>query len=146
MMDSSLKSKRIGPVGRKLVCSPDYWAQQVEPNHPQDLASWHWIKLAMLPSSRSLINADKQSEQITFNSQLTVDNVEAMTQFCILGLGLATPPDFLVEEPLTSGTLVEVLQEWQVAPIPLYAVWHANASDNSNIRRLLNFLNYSDTA
>ena len=146
MKDSSLKSKRIGQVERKLVCSTDYWAQQAEPNHPQDLASWHWIKLAMLPSSRSLIHLDKQSEQITFDSHLTVDNVEAMTQFCILGLGLATPPDFLVDEPLTSGTLVEVLQEWQVAPIPLYAVWHANASDNSNIRRLLNFLNYSDTA
>ena len=146
MMDSSLKSKRIGQVERKLVCSPDYWAQQVEPNHPQDLASWNWIKLAMLPSSRSLINANKQSEQIIFNSQITVDNVEAMTQFCILGLGLATPPDFLVEEPLASGTLVEVLQEWQVEPIPLYAVWHANASSNSNIRRLLNYLNYSDTA
>ena len=145
MKDSSLKSKRIGQVERKLVCSPDYWAQQAEPNHPQDLASWHWIKLAMLPSSRSLIHLDKQSEQITFDSHLTVDNVEAMTQFCILGLGLATPPDFLVDEPLTSGTLVEVLQEWQVAPIPLYAVWHANASDNSNIRRLLNFLDYSDT-
>jgi DNA-binding transcriptional LysR family regulator len=145
MKDSSLKSKRIGQVERKLVCSPDYWAQQAEPNHPQDLASWHWIKLAMLPSSRSLINKDKQSEKITFDSHLTVDNVEAMTQFCILGLGLATPPDFLVDEPLTSGTLVEVLQQWQVAPIPLYAVWHANASDNSNIRRLLNFLNYSDT-
>jgi DNA-binding transcriptional LysR family regulator len=97
MKDSSLKSKRIGQVERKLVCSPDYWAQQAEPNHPQDLGSWHWIKLAMLPSSRSLINMDKQSEQITFNSHLTVDNVEAMTQFCILGLGLATPPDFLVE-------------------------------------------------
>jgi DNA-binding transcriptional LysR family regulator len=146
MMDSSLKSKRIGQVERKLVCSPDYWKQQVEPNHPQDLTSWHWIKLAMLPSNRSLINADKQSEQITFNSQLTVDNVEAMAQFCILGLGLATPPDFLVEEPLASGTLVEVLQEWQVEPIPLYVVWHANASGNSNIRRLLNYLNYSDTA
>jgi DNA-binding transcriptional LysR family regulator len=146
MKDSSLKSKRIGQVERKLVCSPDYLAQQAEPNHPQDLASWHWIKLAMLPSSRSLINKDKQSEQITFDSHLTVDNVEAMTQFCILGLGLATPPDFLVEQPLTSGTLVEVLQQWQVAPIPLYAVWHANASDNSNIRRLLNFLKYSDSA
>ena len=146
MEDSSLKSKRIGQVERKLVCAPDYSAQQAEPKHPQDLESWHWIKLAMLPSSRSLINKDKQSEQITFSSHLTVDNVEAMTQFCILGLGLATPPDFLVEEPLISGTLVEVLQEWQVAPIPLYAVWHANASDNSNIRRLLNFLNYSDTA
>ena len=146
MIDSSLKSKRIGQVDRKLVCSPDYWAQQVEPNHPQDLASWHWIKMAMLPSSRSLTNANKQSEQIIFDSQLTVDNVEAMTQFCILGLGLATPPDFLVEEPLASGTLVEVLQDWQVEPIPLYAVWHANASSNSNIRRLLNYLNYSDTA
>ncbi len=145
MEDSSLKSKRIGQVERKLVCSPEYWAQQVEPNHPQDLASWHWIKLAMLPSSRTLINTDKQSEQITFSSHLTVDNVEAMTQFSILGLGLATPPDFLVEEALNSGTLVEVLQEWQVAPIPLYAVWHANATDNSNIRRLLNLLNCSDT-
>ena len=146
MKDSSLKSKRIGQVERKLVCAPDYSAQQAKPSHPRDLESWHWIKLAMLPSSRSLINRDKQSEKITFNSHLTVDNVEAMTQFCMLGLGLATPPDFLVEEPLVSGTLVEVLQEWQVEPIPLYAVWHANASNNSNIRRLLNFLDYADTA
>ena len=130
----------IGQVERKLVCSPDYRAQSGKPIHPQDLATWHWIKLAMLPNHRRLVNASQHIEQINFNSHVTVDNVEAMTQFCLLGLGVATPPAFLVDEPLINGTLIQLLPKWQVEPIPLYAVWHANASGNSNIRRLLNHL------
>lgn len=144
LSDSSLKSKRIGEVERKLVCSPEYWSQQKKPTHPQDLASWNWIKLEMLPNYRTLRKPSHKPIRINFNSNVYVDSVEAMTQLCVCGLGLATPPNYLVDEYLDSGKLSEVLSEWRVEPIPLYALWHGNVSDNSNARRLLNYLTGSE--
>ncbi len=142
--DSALKSKRIGTIERKLVCSAEYWALQKTPSHPQELADWDWIRLAMLPNHRTLVAANQQSATITYGSRVIVDSVEAMTQFCIFGLGLASPPDYLVDEAIEAGILVEVLPAWRMAPMPLYAVWPANVSDSSNSRRLLNYLGDSE--
>ncbi len=138
--DSSLKSKRIGEVERKLVCSPEYWSQQKKPTRPKDLASWNWIKLEMLPNYRILLKPGRKPVQINFTSHVYVDSVEAMTQLCVCGLGLATPPNYLVDEALASGKLIEVLPEWCVEPIPVYALWPRNVSDSSNTRRLLDYL------
>jgi DNA-binding transcriptional LysR family regulator len=77
---------------------------------------------------------------VKMKTHVSVDSVEAMTQLCLHGLGLATPPDYLVSNAITNGELIEVLPEWQVELIPIYAVWHGNAAHNSNIRRLLDFL------
>lgn len=140
MKDSSLRSKRIGQLERKLVCSTDYWESQAKPKSPNDLAAWDWIKLEMLPSHRTLIHTSGQSIKISFHNHITVDSADAMAQLCIYGLGLATPPSCLIEDALNLGNLVELFKEWHVSPIPLFAVWPANVSENSNSKRLLNYL------
>ena len=139
MDDSNLKGRKLGEIARKLVCTPDYQASHPVPQKPRDLESWNWIRLSMLPDERRL-RRQKRSQRVKFDAQVSVDNVEAMTQLCILGLGLATPPDYLVNDPLAKGKLVEVLPEWQVDPIPIHAVWHANVTQGSNVRRLLSYL------
>lgn len=140
LVDSSLKSRRIGQVERRLVCTPAYLAEHPLPKHPQELASWDWIRLTMLPGRRTLLGPDGEQETVEYASRLSVDSVEAMTQFCLQGLGLATPPLHLVETALSHGELVEVLPAWQVEPVPLYALWPANAAPQGNSRRLLDFL------
>ncbi len=57
MDDSNLKSKRIGEINRKLVCSYDYWKEHKKPISPHDLTKWNWIKLDMLPNHRTLVNS-----------------------------------------------------------------------------------------
>ncbi|WP_321393960.1 LysR family transcriptional regulator [uncultured Desulfuromusa sp.] len=138
--DSTLKSCRIGQVERRLVCSPTYLANLPLPSHPQDLTSWEWIRLAMLPQRRTLTGPNDERVTVEYASRLSVDNVEAMTQFCLQGLGLATPPMHLVEKALNSNELVEVLPAWQVEAIPIYALWPDNKAPHSNTRRLLDFL------
>lgn len=138
--DSTLKARRIGQIERTLVCSPTYLNNRPTANHPRDLADWDWIRLAMLPCRRTLIGPNEKSVTIEYSYQISVDNVEAMTQFSLQGLGLATPPHHLVEEFLKNGELVEVLPAWRVAAIPLYALWPANVAIHDNSRWLLNFL------
>ncbi len=146
MGDSSLKAKRLGAIKRKLVCSRDFWQQQFESQNklddisPSQLEDLQWIKLAMLPNSRTLIAPDGEKRNLRFNSQTTVNDVTLMTQLCKHGLGIATPPDYLIEQELTSGSMIELLPGWQVESIPFYGVWPANASINSNARHLLSYL------
>ena len=140
MDDSNLKSKRIGEINRKLVCSYDYWKENITPISPQDLTTWNWIKLDMLPNHRTLVNSSGEKCEIGFESNISVNSVEAMTQLCINGAGIATPPDYLIEKEIKNNALVELLPNWQVEPIPLYAVWPSNVFQNSSVKRLLEFL------
>lgn len=138
--DSALKSKSIGTVERVLVCAPSYAEQHAVPSVPEDLAEWKWIRLAMLPMQRTLISPANERIPIHFSSQLVVDSVDAMAQFSILGLGVSTPPRFLVEDAIADGRLVQLLPEWRVEGVLIYAVWPGNVSVNSNARRLLSYL------
>jgi DNA-binding transcriptional LysR family regulator len=140
MSDSNLKSKRIGEINRKLVCSYDYWKDSIPPTSPDNLTTWKWIKLDMLPNHRTLINSAGVKCEINFESNISVNSVEAMTQLCINGAGIATPPDYLIEKEIENNTLIELLPNWQVEPIPLYAVWPNNVFNNSGAKRLLDFL------
>ena len=139
MEDSNLKSRKLGNIARKLVCTPDYMALRKAPKDPRDLTGWEWIKLSMLPDER-LLRRQKKVCNVKMSNHVTVDSVEAMAQFCLHGAGLATPPDYLVRNALENGDLIEVLPEWQVDPIPFHAVWHGNITSGSNLRRLLNFI------
>lgn len=140
LADSSLKSRRIGQIQRRLVCAPTCVAAYPAPQHPRDLHNWEWIRLAMLPARRTLLGPNGESETVEYSGRLSVDSVEAMTQFCLQGLGLATPPDHMVETSLQNGELVEVLPGWRVEPVPLHALWPANAAPGGNSRRLVDFL------
>jgi len=140
MDDSNLKCKRIGEINRKLVCSYEYFKEKKKPTAPLDLTTWNWIKLAMLPNHRTLINSDDEKIEVGFESNISVNSVEAMTQLCINGAGVATPPDYLIEREIENNSLIELLPNWQVEPIPLYAVWPSNIFENSSAKRLLDFL------
>lgn len=140
MDDSNLMSKRIGEINRKLVCSYGFWKENKNPISPPDLTKLNWIKLDMLTNQRTLINSHGEKNVISFKSNISVNSVEAMTQLCINGAGVATPPDFLIENEIKNNMLIELLTNWQVEPIPLYAVWPNNAFQNNNTKRLLDFL------
>lgn len=140
MDDSNLMSKRVGEIKRKLVCSYDFWKENEKPISPLDLTKWNWIKLDMLANHRILVNSDGEKSKINFKSNISVNSVEAMTQLCINGAGIATPPDFLIESEIENNILIELLPNWQVESIPLYAVWPSNVFQNSKTKRLLDFL------
>ena len=138
--NSALKSRRTDQLKRKLVCAKQVSAEQEKPTGPQDLTQWPWIKLDMLPNQRTLMNTNGDKVQVNFHSKVCVNSVEAMTQCCLNGLGLATPPDFLVDRAIEASQLIEILPLWQVQPMPVYALWPGNAAQNSNSKRLLAYL------
>ena len=139
LKDSSLKAKRLGIVKRILTCAPEYLQRQPSLDHPRQLSQWNWIKLAMMPEYR-ILRHGKRRHKVNIQGTICVDSVEAMTQLCIDGVGVATPPDYLAEPAIEQGKLVRLLPEWEAEALPLYASWPANVSVHSNCRRLIDYL------
>ena len=140
MEDSSLMTKKIQIIPRKLVASPAYIKDRDLPKLPDDLKQLDWIKLAMLPASRKFMQGNSKTHTVNYDHRITVDNVDGMCQLVKSGLGLATLPYFLAEVEINAGRLVELIPDWQVEPLEVFAVWPTNAPRESLTRRLLDFL------
>ena len=140
MPDSSMKSTRVFLIERKLVCSKHYYNSQKPPAQPQELNSWRWIRLSMMPDSRTFRKDGKTFKTAVTSSQLSVNSVDALAQLCSLDMGLATPPDYLIEKQLENGSLVEILPRWKVDPISVFAVWPGNQVKNKNTHKFVELL------
>ncbi|PWG61572.1 LysR family transcriptional regulator [Spiribacter halobius] len=140
MPDSALKAVSVGQVERTLVCAPALLHRYGRPAEPSELAAWPWIRLAMLPPARDLIGPHGERARIQFTSRIQVDSVDAMYQLTRAGLGISSPPDYLVAEDLVTGDLVPLLPQWSVTAMPVYAVWPPNTPPRSVTRRLVDYL------
>jgi len=141
--DSNLKAKKVGQINRRLVCTPEFYQSHKEPKSLNDINNWCWIKLEQLPSFRrftSQKNGKLHTVDIEFNHQIRVNNVEAMSFYCLQGLGLASLADYQANPLINSGELVHVLENWQIEPISLYATWAPNVSETSLTKRLVEYL------
>jgi DNA-binding transcriptional LysR family regulator len=138
--DSTLKSRRLFDLARRLVCAPSVANSRPKPLEPADLAAWPWIGLQMRPHHRELVNASGQICRVDFKPRVVVNSVEALGQMAIEGLGLAVPPAFLIEDDIAAGRLCEILPDWRVPSLGVYAVWPGNAPREGLTARMVRFL------
>ena len=126
--NSAFKAKYLFALPRRIVATQKFLDQYPPIQHPHDLQQMRWIGLSMRPNSRRLQH-DRTGEdvEICYQPQVYVNNVEASYALVKLHAGLAAPPDELTQADRQTGQVVEVLPEWRLPPLSVYAVWHANA-------------------
>lgn len=140
LQNNTLKAKKLSEMKRTLIVAPSYLKGRKNPKKPQELMDLDWIGLKTRPDQRTLVNSAGKSFEINFKPRIVVDSLDAVREFAIAGLGLATPPTFLVEEDIRQGLLVEPLPEWGIESLGVYAVWPPNTSKESLTFRLIDFL------
>ena len=139
--DSSLHARKLFSLERLLVASPRYLAGQPRAENPEELSDWEWIWLSVTANHREFRHRESgERRRVKLNKRVTVNDGYAMCAFAVEGLGLLTSPDYLVEEYLRQGQLVEVLPEWRVDPIDVYAIWPPNSPRTGLTRRFVDHL------
>ena len=136
---SNLKARKIGYLERVLVCAPSYLEQRELPQEIDELSKWNWIKLEQLTNERNFC-LGKVKKVVKYQYQISVNSVEAMHHYCLLGLGLATLTKSQVSESIETGELIHIMPDWKVEPIPLYALWPNNLTPKSKTKKLIDFL------
>ncbi len=120
--DSGLIATRVGRTGYMLCGSPAYLADAGTPLHPKDL-SRHRVVGFVAPDTavrfayRFLV--DGAAITVTPPSPLTMDDGEALVGAGVRSVGLVMATDYLVERHLADGSLVRILSEFEMPPVPI---------------------------
>ncbi|MEL6468638.1 MAG: LysR family transcriptional regulator [Cyanobacteria bacterium J06623_4] len=110
MADSTLMAQRLMPVVYRVCASPDYLALRGCPQAPVEI-SQHDCLLFPLAGFRSrwIFRAqDGSVDEVPVRGRLVISNAIALQQSAIAGMGIALLPDWLVDEDIEAGRLVDV--------------------------------------
>lgn len=142
LQDSSLLARQLCRVRILLVGSPDYFRQHGRPTHPSELAHHRALQYAYSRSGAHwrFRHARHGEFSQAVPVALRVNNAEGLEPALLAGLGLALQPEFLAWQPLRSGALESVMDDWEVAPLALNIVTPPGRSRPARVQRFIDHL------
>jgi DNA-binding transcriptional LysR family regulator len=140
--DSSLTARRLRPVRRHLVASPDYLEQRGRPTHPEDLARHACLGYAYLSSGETwrLVHEGGEEVVVRPTGPLRANNADALTAALCAGLGIALQPDFIYGRDVAEGRLETVMTDWALPPISLHLVAPGGGPRPARVTALMDYL------
>lgn len=111
---------------RKLICAaPEYIARHGSPANPEELR--HHASLVFCykgqPYPWTFLNEDGSHAAAKLSSRIQFNSYEVIADSVVTGLGIACLPDWLVQNQLKEGSLVQILSEYPLMEFETYAVW-----------------------
>lgn len=140
--DSSLTARRLRPVERYLVASPDYLAQRGRPTHPHDLERHACLGYAYMPTPDvwRFINTAGEEVVVRPRGPLRANNSDALIASLCAGLGVSPLPDFIYWKDVASGHLETVMTDWRLPPIALHLVAPSSGPRPARVTALMDYL------
>ena len=134
-------ARRLGSGRIVPVASPDYLARHGEPRHPSELIHHQCLGYtAAANSHRWGFLVEGKLELFPIRSRLQANNGDVLLKAATAGLGIACEPIFSAGEALASGALVEILKEFPMPELGIYAVLPGNRHVPHRLRVLMDFL------
>ncbi len=121
--DSSMMSRKLADGKRVLVAGTDYASKHKVPNKPADLEDWDWIRYQQRSDTTEFTSSTGKTEKVTGRAQIEVDSIDAVYHFAVSNMGVTILPSFLAERGMSEGALVELLPDWTLRDLGIYAVW-----------------------
>jgi DNA-binding transcriptional LysR family regulator len=158
--DSSLVSVRLADNRRLCVATPEYLKRHGTPQTPQDLARFDCLVLSSEASQTrgwafrlpgeggqdvTLENgAGAGGELIHYRPQGPLDcsDGQVLHDWCLAGYGIAWRSTWEVEEDVSAGRLVPVLEDYAAPPNGIYVIFPQRKHLPLRLRLWLDFLKH----
>lgn len=139
--DSALTARRLAPVHRVALASPDYLARRGRPERPRDLSHHDALLYANGPSpDRWRFRVGDRWERVRVQGRLRADNGDMLVAAAAQGLGVTILPTFIASDAIASGTLEPLLTDFPIEDTGLHAVMPPGRSTTARVRALVDFL------
>lgn len=140
--DSSLRARRLGPVGIHVVAAPAYFERAGRPHHPADLAHHACFVYTntATPGVWRFRKAGGEEAVVRVEGPMRTDNGEAMLPALRAGLGVARLPGFLVDADIAAGRLEPVLTDWVAGSVALHLVTPPGSRRPVRVETLIDYL------
>lgn len=140
--DSNLVMRVLSERGWKLVAAPALIEMVGKPGVPADLH--RYPTLDMVPASGThaweLAGPSKARATIHHAPRLVTDDMIALRDAALRGIGITQLPAMIVDEALTRGALVELLPGWSPRSGIVHVVFPSRRGLLPSVRALIDFL------
>lgn len=139
--DSSLIARKIRDV-RVLVCaSPAYWETHGMPETPSDLSSMPCIIDTNYKFKTNWgFKVDGTRSSVAVSGPMHVNSAKTAVAAALAGLGAVRLPIFYVLDELEQGTLVPVLEEYEIPGPAMYAVYPHRRHLSAKVRAFVDYM------
>lgn len=133
--DSSLFALNVGQIRRLICASPGYLMRHGVPEHPEQLAQHQIIHSSADArlNEWSLLTEGKMRHYPLKPSLSVTTNQAAINAACLDG-GLTRCMSYQVHEHLQCGKLVEVLQAYSLASLPVHVIYREGRRAAARVR------------
>lgn len=124
-VDPATVTVLLAEVPRCTVASPTLLQRFPDIVEPSSLSALPWIAISTFYQHEIVLNHTEsgQMANITIASRLSTDSLYVAKNAALAGVGAAVVSSWTVEDELANGSLVELLPQWQTAPLPVHLVY-----------------------
>lgn len=138
--DSTLVARQIAPLETVTCCSPAYLSRRGAPQTPAEVRQHDCLLYGHTKAVDWSYWIEGRLERIAVRGRLRVNNGELVRDAAVAGLGLAMLPTFIVGAALEAGSLVPVLQAYQLPSAKVFAVYPQHRQGSVLVRLLIDYL------
>lgn len=133
-------ARKIGKTRYVLCASPIYLSKHGEPVVLSDLTKHNLILHSGRNKNMPIVSLKGMHKQIKVNSSLCINNIELIKTYALAGQGIAQFHDYVINDELLNGELVEVLSDFLKPSEPLFLYYQKHRYVQPKIRQLVNLL------
>lgn len=123
LSDTAAVARKLGQSMRLVVAAPSYLARAGAPQKPTDLVGHAVIQGPDFVGDTLAFSSGDQHISVRVGGRVSVTTSEGATAAAAAGLGITVTPLWKCRRELASGALRQVLNDWALPPIDLYAVF-----------------------
>ncbi|WCM86245.1 LysR substrate-binding domain-containing protein [Acidovorax sp. NCPPB 3576] len=138
----SMIVKRLSDGGVILVASPEQLARQGTPHTLEDLARMDSMAMSAADGRAALrlIGPGGQEALWQHSPRYVADDLLTLKLAAERGVGICWLPDYMCQDELRSGCLVQLMPEWAPERGVMHAVFPSRRGLTPAVRRFLDFL------
>jgi DNA-binding transcriptional LysR family regulator len=116
LADSTLIAQQLMKTRYFVCASPQYLQQWGHPKVPSQIEQHNCLlfPLAGFRSRWRFKNSEREETEVFVQGHTMISNAVALQQCAIAGMGLALLPNWLIEDDLQNGTLINVFPSYDV--------------------------------
>lgn len=142
---ASLRARHVADLLLGVYAAPDYLARVGVPASPESLQDGQHMLIGYR-SSRSgvpvahTLRRGTEQRQVQGRHLLTVDDGNAYLAAGVAGLGVLWLPQYMARGALARGELVQLFDDWQIPPMPLYLAFPPSRHVSRKLRVFIDWV------
>ncbi|WP_436856828.1 LysR family transcriptional regulator [Citrobacter tructae] len=124
-VDPATVTVLLAEVPRSVVATPGLLQNYPHIIQPEQLSALPWIALNTFYQHNVLLMHRLSHEPVTIPiaPRLSTDSIYVARNAALAGLGVAVVSSWTVAEDVAQGRLIELVADWQAAPLPVHLVY-----------------------